>query len=161
MQQMKNQLKVAERRARVAEDRAIESQTKVQAWQNLQADAARTLSMGWSAPGRSWDPSADAAVPRNGSLQFQHKPESPATSMKQAKQGSSPNNPVQIFRQVYRDRPCQHEMPSCPQHIAGNNPLPCVPVSTSAFGWFHRPCPTQPHFYIAEHLPCRGPQSFL
>lgn len=163
MRQIQNQLKVAERRAQAAEDRAAESQTKVQAWQNQQADAVRTLSIGWSATGRSLDPSIDASLPRNESLQLQQQPESLAASIKQSKQGSSPTNPVQIFRQVYRDRPGKQEMPLCAQYnVAGTISSQCVPISPSAIGWFYMPSPaTQPCFCITEHLTCRGSQSFL
>lgn len=109
MQQLQTQLRMAEQRALRAEDRASESQRKVQAWQILQADAARTLSTGWTAQGHSTHPGKGTSLPRSQSLQFQHQPESPVSSLKQAKESSTSADPVHIFRQVYRNRTCSDE----------------------------------------------------
>lgn len=104
MKQLQAQLKSAEQRAKAADARALSSQQRHQERQSLQANAALSLPTEWTAAWQPLDPGSNTSLPRHESLQFQQRPESPVSAMQQAKSSSSPNNPVHIFRQVYRDR---------------------------------------------------------
>lgn len=105
---LKSQLKAAEQRADAADIRANKSDAELASWRQLQADVARSLPSTWETKSRvegQVDPSIGHSIPRHEMLLHFSKGStpSPASQMqKDLKSCQAAQNPVAVFRQVYR-----------------------------------------------------------
>lgn len=105
---LKSQLKAAEQRADAADVRANKSDAELASWRQLQADVASSLPTTWESKNRvdgQVDPSIGRSIPRHEMLHFSKgSTASPASQMhKDLKSSQASQNPVAVFRQVYRN----------------------------------------------------------
>lgn len=119
---MRAKLRSAENRMKAAEERALMSQRTIEEWQVLQANAARTLPTDWTATWNELDTGFGSSLPRNRLFRFQRQQEAPAITIEKANSTSSLSNPVNIFRQVYKDRRDRHKIALMEEHQAGVSP---------------------------------------
>ena len=114
IQVLKSQLKAAEQRADSADVRANKSDAELASWRQVQADVARSLPTTWDSKSRvdgEVDPSIGHSIPRHHMLLHFSKGStpSPASQMqKDLRSCQAAQNPVAVFRQVYRTADASH-----------------------------------------------------
>lgn len=109
VEHLEKKLKAAEQRADAADDRASKSTSELASWRQLQAEVARSLPTTWESKQTlegQVDPAIGHSIPRHDMLLHFSAGAitSPASQMqKDIRSVQESQNPVAVFRQVYRN----------------------------------------------------------